>query len=74
MLRSSIASMSGFGGGSEGHGGVPAGGQGYFGSAGRGRDLAYELKRARGPRRGPKRWWQFWRRGEGRSPSGPSEA
>ena len=58
--------MSDLGGGSEGHGGVPAGGQGYFGSAGRGRDLAYDLKRARGPRRprGSKRWWQFWRRGE----------
>ena len=52
-------------GGAEGHGGVPAYGQGYFAAPGRAGDIAYELKRTRGPRRPRhpnRRWWQFWRR------------
>jgi len=61
----------GFGGlgGSEHHGGVPIGQQGYFAAHDRGREVADELKRTRGPRRdrGPKRWWQFWRRPDGTS-------
>ncbi|MEZ0236296.1 MAG: hypothetical protein ACAH81_15315 [Actinomycetota bacterium] len=60
--------MSGYGGlgGYEGHGGVPAGGHGYFSTPGRAGDIADELRRTRGPRkpRGPKRrWWRrLWRR------------
>lgn len=70
--------MSGLGG-SEGHGGVPAGGQGYFGAPGRGGDIASELARTRGPRRprGSKRWWEFWKRdddGPDEGASGPAGA
>jgi hypothetical protein len=45
--------MSGYGGlgGSEGRGGVPAGGHGYYGTPGRADDISDELKRTRGPRR-----------------------
>jgi hypothetical protein len=59
--------MSGFGslGGSEHHGGVPTQGQGFAAAHGRDRDIADDLKRARGVRRGrgPKRGrWRLWRR------------